>query len=315
MFGKLRTIHLVLAVALLAAIWWWSGRTSPIAKARTFQDVIWSLDTAAVDSFLIEQASFKRFPPIRFYRAEGSWNMVMGMDTAPADPASVNDVLGTIKDLRVQRLVGPLTQVQEIYDLDDLNVERLHVAVNGEQRTLLVGQATGGDEPHTVISPAGDTMAYAVAGLLGMRTDQLFSGWIPKILIQGDPRNWKQVTFLFPGNRGYVMQNRDGKWYIADRQLDQERTVRYLVSLGRSRGSELTDPGDTLGAVPAYQVIVEDTTREVPMTVVVSQVNDHYIARSSLAPMHIIPFDPEKEIPRMFRPPQAFLPDTTAGAR
>ena len=38
MFGKLRTSHLLLIVAALAAVWWLTGQLSPTAKQRTFRE-------------------------------------------------------------------------------------------------------------------------------------------------------------------------------------------------------------------------------------------------------------------------------------
>ncbi|MBL0043209.1 MAG: DUF4340 domain-containing protein [Flavobacteriales bacterium] len=315
MFGKLRAGHWLAILALLGGLWWWSGHVSPKAQQRTFKEVLVQLDSSTISAFTLVHAPFKGFPNIRFTRLNGNWQMVMGRDTAWADPEPVNDVLTAFNDMRVLRLVGPMRSVAQSYNLDTLNAEHLIVESPRMRYELRVGKHSGGDDHQTVVNPLGDTMAYAIAGLLGMSTNLPFSGWMPKYLVNGDPANWKRLTFQFPGGRSYAMEKRDGNWFIANVALDPVKIDRYLGSLARSRGQELTDPNDTLTAQLAYRLIVEDTTRNMPVVVVVAALQDRFIVRSSLNPMSIMPFDAKNEVPRMFRPPTAFLPDTAAPLR
>jgi Domain of unknown function (DUF4340) len=315
MFGKLRTSSLLLVLLALLGIWWWSGRVSPQAQQRTFKEVLVRLDTSTINTFTLIHAPFKGFPEIRFTRETGGWRMVMGRDTAWADPEPVHDVLVAFNDMRALRLVGAMAAVQQPYNLDTLNAERLIVESSQGRFELRVGKATGGDENQTVVNPTGDPNAYAIAGLLGMRTDLPFSGWMPKYLIKGDPANWKRLTFQFPQNRSYVMEKREGRWFIGDVALDPTKIDRYLGSLARSRGQELVDPNDTLNAQLAFRLIVEDTTKATPMVVVVAALADRFIVRSSLNPMSIMPFDAKNEVARMFRPPMMFYPDSAAAKR
>ena len=311
MFGKLRTGHWLVILALLAGLWWWSGRVSPTAQQRTFKEVLVQVDSSTITAFTLVHAPFKGFPNIRFTRLKGNWQMVMGLDTAWADPEPVNDVLAAFNDMRVLRLVGPMRSVAQPYNLDTLNAEILIVESPTMRYELRVGNHAGGDDHQTTVNPLGDTMAYAISGLLGMRTNMPFSGWVPKYLVNGDPANWKRLIFQFPGDRNYTMEKRDGAWFIANVALDPVKIDRYLGSLARSRGQELTDPNDTLTAQLAYRLIVEDTTRTLPVVVVVAALQGRFIVRSSLNPLSIMPFDAKNEVPRMFRPPTAFLPETT----
>ena len=311
MFGKLRTGHWLVILALLAGLWWWSGRVSPTAQQRTFKEVLVQVDSSTITAFTLVHAPFKGFPNIRFTRLKGNWQMVMGLDTAWADAEAVKDVLAAFNDMRVLRLVGPMRSVAQPYNLDTLNAEILIVESPTMRYELRVGNHAGGDDHQTTVNPLGDTMAYAISGLLGMRTNMPFSGWVPKYLVNGDPANWKRLIFQFPGDRNYAMEKRDGAWFIANVALDPVKIDRYLGSLARSRGQELTDPNDTLTAQLAYRLIVEDTTRTLPVVVVVAALQGRFIVRSSLNPLSIMPFDAKNEVPRMFRPPTAFLPETT----
>ncbi len=307
MFGKLRTKHLLLLVVALAALWWLSGHFSASAQQRTFREVIMKVDTGSVDSFTIIPAKFKRVPDLRFRRVGMAWQLVMGNDTTIPDDAPVHELLASISDMRTVRLAGRMTEVKDRYELSDSLTDRLVINAADGQHTLLVGRATSSEDAMTVVCPIGDEDAYAVQGRLGEITDKSFGDWMPKYLVRGDPANWRRLTFNFPGDTGYVMERHGTRWTIDGAPTDPSRVAHYLGSLARSRGQSLADPRDTLQAIPAFTLVVEDTTRAVPIAVVVYGVQGRFIVRSSLNPASVMPFDGKNELPRMFRPRSAYM--------
>jgi hypothetical protein len=102
---------------------------------------------------------------------------------------------------------------------------------------------------------------------------------------------------------------RSGSTWLLDGALtDTARVRKFLGSLARSRAQEVADPSDTLQAVPAFRVLVNDTTRQEPIAVVVYNVPGRFIVRTSLNPGVVMNFDGTTEVPRMFRSRLAFLP-------
>ena len=308
MFGKLRTKHLVLLLVALAAIWWLSGLFSPRAQQRTFKEIILKLDTNTITGFTITPALYKEFPPIRFQRAGDGWRMYWAGDSGMVDEHPVHELLHSWSNMRVVRLAGRMAEIRDRYDLGDSTCERLTIVAGKETHELLVGQQTTGEPPMTLVSIPGDENAYAIEGSLGSYTDFVFSEWLPKYLVTGDPKNWIRLTFNFPADSGYVMERSGGRWLIDGVATDSSRVDKFLKSLARSRGRSVTDPADTLTAVPQLRLVVEDTTRAAPIAVVVYVSNGKFIVRSSLNPQTVMPFDGREEVPRMFRPRTAFLP-------
>lgn len=308
MLGKLRTKHLLLLLLVLAAIWWFSGRVSPRAQQRTFRERILKLDTNTITGFTITPALNKGFPPIRFQRAGEGWRMFWGTDSGYVDEHPVHELLHSWSDMRVVRLAGRMADVRDRYDLGDSAADRLTIVAGKETKELLVGRQTAGEPPMTVVNIPGDESAYAIEGSLGSYTDFTFSEWLPKYLVTGDPSNWTRLTFNFPADTGYVMERSGGHWLIDGVTTDSSRTDKFLRSLARARGRSATDPADTLGAVPQFRLVVEDSTRTIPIIVVVFASKGKFIVRSSLNPQTVMPFDGREEVPRMFRPRTAFLP-------
>jgi len=308
MLGKLRTKHLLLLLLALAALWWLSGQLSPRAKQRTFREDIFKLDSSSISGFTITPALYKQLPPIRFQRAGDGWRMFWGKDSSLADPAPIHELLRSWSNMRVIRLAGRVSDIRDRYDLGDSTVDRLTIMAGMETHELLVGRHTAGGAPMTVVHPPGDEQAYAVEGLLGQYADYTFGEWLPKYLVTGDPADWQRLTFNFPADTGYVMERKGGQWFIGGAQTDSSRTIRFLHSLARARGQSVTDPSDTLSAVPQFRLVVEDSTRKEPIVVIVFVSNGKFIVRSSLNPGTVMPFDGRQEVPRMFRPRAAFMP-------
>lgn len=308
MFGKLRTKHLVLILLGLAGLWWLSGLISPSARARTFRDTLFTLDTNAINAFTITPASGKGLPPLRFTRTADGWRMRWGNDSGAVDPHPVHELLRSWSHLRVVRLAGRVSEIAAKYDLDDSTADRLTIISGTTTQELRVGRQTAGEPPMTLVALPDDENAYAVEGSMGSYTDFTFSEWLPKYLVTGDPRNWTRLMFNFPADSGYVMERSSGAWRIDGVELDSARTGKFLRSLARARGRSVTDPSDTLNAVPQFRLVVEDTTRAEPIVVVVFVGNNKFIVRSTLNPGTVMPFDGREEVPRMFRPRTAFMP-------
>ena len=308
MFGKLRTKHLLLLLGLLAALWWLSGLFSPRAQQRTFREDLLKLDSNTVTAFTITPALFKQLPPFRFHRISEGWRMTWGKDSSLADPAPIHVLLRSWSNMHVVNLAGRLADIAGRYDLTDSTVDRLTITAGNETHELLVGRTTAGEAPMTVVNAPGDEHAYAVEGSLGMYADYTYGEWLAKYLVTGDPKNWRRLVFNFPADSGYVMERDGDRWSIDGVPADTARVERFLSSLARARGQSVTDPADTLNAVPQFRLIVEDTTRSAPITVIIYVSKDKFIVRSSLNPGTVMPFGGRDEIPRMFRSRLAFMP-------
>lgn len=313
MFGKLRTGVLVLLVAVLAAIWWWSGRTSPTAQQRTFKSRLLTFDTTGLQVFTVVPAPARHIPVQHFRRTAKGWQLQSGADSTLADDEAIRELLGILATMRTIRVVGRMEDVRDRYELGDSTADRLMLDGPDGRHELLVGHTTEGEEPMTVVDLDADPEAYAVAGQLGVLVDRDFNGWVPKFLVRGDPARWQRLTFTFPGDTGYVLERHGDRWLLDGAATDPQRVERYLGSLARSRASALADPADTLTARPAFRLVVEDSTRKEPTVVMLFSLPDHFIARSTVNPRSIMLFDGHYEVPRMFRPRQAFLPGAPMG--
>lgn len=304
-------------VCAMAAWWWLGGRAPGQSSGRSFRHELLAVDTARLTEFTLVPRSGGPGGPIHFRRDSLGWVATEGDHATRAFQRPLNTLLEALSHMQPLAMPGSGHAVMERYALTDSLAARFRSpqVLNGAE--LRVGSTTQGPSSPTLEAPPvatavmleGDSNVYLVPGTFSDVIRMNFLDWIPKPMANGNPANWDRLTFTFPGNVAYSLERVGDQWWVNGMQADQERVEKYLGALSRYYGNGLADPNDTLHAVLVYQLRVDDRSLGVPVHVGIFQVGDRLIARSTLAPRWlVVPFDPATELPRMFRPPEAFLP-------
>lgn len=308
-----RILVLAIIVALLALVWWLGGRSSAVAGQRTFREHLVQVDTAALRSFSLVPAPAKHRPPLHFTRSGAGWSVTSEGHDTPAFQRSMDEFLALLADVRPLNVPGKGPAMRARYGLEDSLADRVQLPGPGGA-TLLIGRASTGPETSTAMMRDGDPMVYLVPGRYDIYAGMSFTNWIPKPMVNGDPGHWKRLTFQFPGGRSYALERTATGWAIGGVPADGPKVLKYLRALSLYHGNALADPADTLHATLVYRMEVEDDTRDRPIVLGIFDAGGKLLARSSLAPAWLVmPFDPRMELPRMFRPPEAFLPGEHPG--
>ena len=305
MSDKVRIAVMAAIVIVLALVWWIGGRTSKQAEQRTFREHLLRVDTAALSAFTIVPSPSRRAPALHFQRDSLGWTATADSFATRAFFRPMNELLATLVDVRPLRMAGDDPATIARYGLIDSLAPQLELP-NGS--VLRVGTSSGGAEPVTAVMLQGDPNVYLVPGKLDHLTGMTLDDWVPKPMVNGDPGNWRRVTFVFPGSRSYSLEKNGSNWTLEGQAADSTKVAKYLWALSRYYGSGLVNPADTLSAMLIYSMRVEDSSRKDPIILGIFDAGGYLIARSTLAPSWLVmPFDPQQELPRMFRPPEAFL--------
>jgi hypothetical protein len=312
MSNNVRTRTLLIVVIALAAIWYIGDRYGMRAKVRTFRDVVMTLDTADITSFTIEARRRDRIP-LAFEKHQGQWRLVADGDTIRVENTAVLDVLGPLGDMRVKRLVGTMDQVKDRYELTDSSCERLSLRfADGTTRHLRVGRSTfGPNGPWSYVNVTGEKEVFAIEGKLSLATEMKVDDWRPRTIVNGDPANWTRVHFTFYDNDYSFIRSGD-TWNMDGMTVDTMRVRKYLGSLAVSK-AHLFAKGVSVNGLPEVcRLEVTDTSRKVPIVVrVFATPAGRMILYSSLNPDNLMWFDAERELPRMFRERNNWLPGAT----
>lgn len=309
MSDKLRIGLLAALVAALALAWWLGGRSPSETGQRTFRQQLAAVDTAALRAFTLTPVPRTGEAPLRFTRDSSGWQVAQGDRRTAAFARPLAQLLAALHRMEPISRPGPDPATLQRYGISD-SLAALVQVQDAEPFTLRIGITTGGQEPATAILREGDPNVYLVPGALSWIMELGFEDWITKPMVNGDPAQWERLTFIFPGNVGYVLERSGTGWLVDGQPADSTRVAKYLHALSEYYGDALADPADTLHARPLYTLRVEDRSRQAPVTLVIYDAGHRLIARSSLAPPEVVmAFDAGMELPRMFRPPNAFLPD------
>lgn len=305
MSDKAKIIAWAIVVAVLAVLWWAGGRSPAQARQRTFREQILQTDTAELHTFTIIPAPARKAPDLQFQRDSLGWTVRTGHSATRAFFRPMDQLLAALADMRPLRVAGQGAATMERYGLADSLADKLLLPGGILLRT---GISSSGPETATAVMLEGDPNVYLVPGALDHLTGMTFDQWIPKPMVNGDPANWRRITFTFPGSHSYSLQRSGTRWTLEGQPADSTKVAKYLRALSRYYGSGIVDPADTLNARLVYSMRVEDATRRRPIILGIFDAGGRLIARSTLAPPWLVmPFDPQEELPRMFRPPGAFL--------
>lgn len=309
--------RLLAALVLALALWWFLGGQRPeVREGRTFPAQLLQVDTAALTRFKLVPKPSTGSGPISFRRQGSQWIASQGEQSTPAFQRPIDQLFALLAHLQPVAMPGAGKSVVERYALDEGAAARFSSPEVLDGAELRVGSATKGPETPTqdplpiatAVQIEGDPNVYLVEGDFGHVFNMTLLDWVPKPMVNGNPANWERITFFFPGGIGYALERTATGWLSNGEPANTEKVEKYLWAMSRYYGSLMVDPADTLNAVPVYSMRVEDKSRPEPIVFTVYQVGDHLIARSNLAPNWLVmPFDPELELPRMFRPPTAFL--------
>ncbi|MBS1938092.1 MAG: DUF4340 domain-containing protein [Bacteroidetes bacterium] len=318
MSDKLKLILLAALVVVLALIWWLGGTTPERRGERTLPRQLLQVDTAALRSFTITPPP-PSSAPLQFQRDSAGWTVRQGLLHTRAFQRPLNTLLAALADMHPLAMPGTGAATLARYRLGDSAAVVLRSPQFPGGAAIRVGGSTGGPatptlhaaEAATAVMAGSDPNVYLVPGTFAGVLRMGFQDWIPKPMVNGDPANWQRITFVFPGGVGYSLERTRAGWTANGQPADSTKVEKYLRALSRYYGSTLADPADTLHAVLVYSLRVEDRTRQEPVLLGIFQVQNRLIARSTLAPPWIVmQYNASVDLPRMFRPPEAFLPGT-----
>lgn len=157
-------------------------------------------------------------------REDGVWRLTAPIE-APADSAAVVRLLDDIGDFELRNVVSTNPERYARYGVDSA-ATRLTLNLNGESRTLLVGES-GGSSSYVRIGD--DEAVYQTDRRL--RVPNTVDDWRDKRIVDVSPDQIARLSIVGP-NRFVVLERGDGSWSMMDAgepmEADSARVRRYL---------------------------------------------------------------------------------------
>lgn len=310
MFGKGATRYLVLLLVALAALWVLSSLFGTRSKSRTFRSEVIRLDTNAVSAIAIR--SPKAGPDgLLIERRAAAWVMTAEGREYSVDERIISKVFTDLALVKTDHVIGPVGKHRDAKGLSDSAATRLDFTTGSGTVSIIVGKESYNTQgqPQTAVMVPGDDMVYGLPTLFMSIRELTLDGLRPHTLVKGDPHDWQRLTFTFPQDSGYVLERTGERWLVDSMPTDSIKVTRFLQSLAFSRAQSFADTVKIDGLTPGFQLKVEHLSGKEPIAVNVYPYGYTWVVTSTANPGNVMYFDPQRELPRMFRPRHTWFPE------
>lgn len=310
MFNKLGTRTLLIVAAVLGLVWFLADRYGAGSQQRTFRSEILRLDTTAVSRIRIVSRVTDHEPVVLERSGAQEWKVTYAGTEHRGSHTTIQRLLNELRSLDADRMIGRMDAVKDKYELADSLATVITFTMGGKEHALAFGKRVQAENgPFTYVNVPGEAEVYAIAGSVGGELDSKPDHWRPRELMTGNPANWQRITFTYPADSGYVLERNGAEWLVDSMPADSGKVNNYLKSIALSKAQSFADSVDVSTITPAYVMKVEDGSRPEPVLVQAYPYGYAFVITSTLNPGSVLFFDPQREMPRMFRPRHRWFPD------
>ncbi len=269
MSGKFNNKGLLIILAVLVVIFLVTRTITSKNREHSLNTELVGIDTARVDSISLYPASGNG-GKILFEREGQEWIVKNETITTHADNDAVHNLLGTLLNIKTERLVARARDKWPDYHVNDSLGTRV-VIREGNKTTLdmIVGrieyqQPAGGygaygNSPsggNTYVRLANQDEVYSVEGFLAMNINQDFNSWRNHRITHFHVSELSKITFDYPADSGFIALKTNAGWTIGGIRADSASMSLYLNSNASRYSYDFEDGFDT--SSPAdYQVTFE----------------------------------------------------------
>lgn len=208
---------------------------SPHLESNVATD-LFQLDTATVTQVVIHPHKAPK-TEIKLARKAGAWKVTRSGKTAAADQGTVHELLATLMDVRIDRMVSRKKDDWNTYSVGDTS--GTHVTVYAGSTPVAdfwTGETATGTGPYTqrtsyVRMNSSNDVYQAKDGLLDSYFDREFDAWRDRIFLRTHPADISRIAFQYPADSGFTAVKKDSVWMIGSRKADSAKMAGYLSRL------------------------------------------------------------------------------------
>ena len=109
---------------------------------------------------------------------------------------------------------------------------------------------------YTNVRPVDEKVVYVVEGFIKMSIQPNIDTYRAKTLCAIKNENITKLSFDYPGQDKFTLQNQNGKWYLDGVETDSTNTARYLLKFGRLTSNNFVDDFQPSGT-PTHMLTIE----------------------------------------------------------
>ncbi len=238
-----------------------------------FKDILISTDSSKIGAVTIFQGKYPS-EKIILKRQNNKWTVIYGDKTWPADADKIREVLETLTDLRPTQVMGKGEKAWKTYAVTDSSATQIIVYnVKGKKIAhLYLGETESSQtqrnyhaqpEIATYVRLQGDKNVYLIPHVLSVTFVSDPLQYRNNNLTPTAPPKVSRIK-INTGGKTFVVQNKNGSWYLDDAKADSLNCERYVRLLAKVESNDYIDGKniDTSNVV-SWLVITYDNNKQI----------------------------------------------------
>ena len=242
---KLSTKILIILLAVLVALFTLSRIFRAPGLESNLRKTLVSLDTALVSEVLIQPAS-NRTAEIKLIKNGKNWTVVSGKRESTTDHGAVKGMLGSLQNLRTQRLASRKKDKWETYNVGDKGTHVVFYEGSKKVADLNFGKTGftpggGYGSAFTYVRLSDENEVYTVDGFLESQFNRSYNDWRNKAFLRVKVDDITKINFNYPADSGFVLTKKDSVWMVGSEKGDLAKVQNYLNQIASKNLNEFAD--------------------------------------------------------------------------
>ena len=249
---------------------------------RSFRAKMVDADTSKISKIVIYPRANKD-KAIELKKENEKWEIIEGSKTYQADESAVKGILGSLAELKPEKLAATDKSRWGEFDVSDSAATRVKLYIGKKLAThLYIGRfsykAPKNQNQYnyynqqqgtisTYVRLADEKTVYSCEGYIGMLLDRKLDDFRNKSLIRFNKDDLTSLVFSYPADSSFTLNKEGNKWTSGGLICDSLQVVNYLNSLAYMNGSEFSDDLNAAPGQPIFSLTVEGNNLNAPILV------------------------------------------------
>jgi len=250
MFKKLnfKTLAIIFGILLVLAV---LSQLSKFGSSDSnFKSEIVKIDTSKITAIYLKSESIPN--EIKIVRNGKLWTIVSNGKSLATDQQAVSGMINELAGIKAERVAATDKSEWETYKVTDSAGIKVRVEEGSEIiADIIIGKFSYQQNPQkfsTYVRLNNEVEVYSVQGFLSMTFGRGLSDLLDKTLVNTNAANITRITYTYPGDTSFVLENVMNQWKIGDNIADSAKTAQYLQSLAHLTSSEIAHEAAIQGA-------------------------------------------------------------------
>ena len=228
--NNLKPISIVLVALILI---WVLIKVKEKQGDRSFKALVVQVDTSKVETITIIPKKSK--DELMMDKENGIWMIDLNGKKVQADGNSIDDLIGQIARLKPKRVAATSKDKWGEYEVTDTTATR--IIVNKGKNPLadiLIGKFAYDQQTRQMTSflrNYDEDITYGVDGYLSVMFNRNASSFRDNAIINGNPENWKKLTYTYPADSSFILEKQDNKWLVNGMPTDSLAVDKYFSKI------------------------------------------------------------------------------------